>query len=281
MTTAASTLPDEIRGAVSRGQVTLAPLPAVATRIQSVLHDAERADPRVVADLVRADPAIAATILRMSNSAYYAGLRPISSVAQAIARLGLHRVGSIVTAAALKDHFATKDPAKHRMFRALWDHAVATAIAARFVAGTDGNGAEEAFLSGLLHDTGKILVLRTVETLEAKGLPKVTPPVLDDLMVLLHPELGHHSLMSWKLPPWTASVALHHHNANTPGSEPLLLRVQVANAVARKIGAHPAPAPDLDLQGIPAVARLRLSDQDLARISASTAIELQTLKSLL
>src|SRR6185503_5209635 len=119
-----------------------APLPAVATRIQSVVHGAERSDHRVVADVVRDDPAIAETMLRMSTSGYYVGLRPISSVAQALACLGLHRVGSIVTAAALKDHFATKDPAKHRLLRALWDHAVATAIAARFVAGTDGNGAE-------------------------------------------------------------------------------------------------------------------------------------------
>src|SRR5262249_1832277 len=72
MTPTASTLPDEIRATVNRGQITLAPLPAVATRIQAILHDAERADPRVIADLVRADPAIAATILRMSNSVAYA-----------------------------------------------------------------------------------------------------------------------------------------------------------------------------------------------------------------
>jgi HD-like signal output (HDOD) protein len=280
VTTATRTLPGEIRDAVICGNVALPPLPAVAIRIQAILQDAERADPRVVADLVRADPAIASTILRLSDSVAYAGPRPITSVAQAIARLGLHRVGSIVTAASLKAHFETEDPEKRRVFQALWDHAVATAIAARHLAGSN-HAAEDAFLAGLLHDTGKLLVLKILEALEKRGARKVEPAVVDELMILLHPELGNLCLTGWELPPWAAAVALHHHSASTPASDLLLLRVQVANAVARKIGAHPAPAPDLDLLALPAVARLRLREQDLAELSATTGTELATLKALL
>jgi HD-like signal output (HDOD) protein len=281
MTTAIRSLPEEIRNAVTSGQATLPPLPAVAARIRSLLQDSDRADARVVADLIHADPAIAAVILRMSNSVAYVGLRPIADLTQAVARLGLHRVGSIVTAVGLKDQFEAKDPARQRTFRALWDHAIATAIGARHLAGGKPGSAEEAFLAGLLHDTGKLLVLKTVEMLEKRGAPKVTPAVLDELMEVLHPELGHHCLSAWKLPPSLCAIALHHHDANAPASNLVLQRVQVANALARKIGAHPAPAPDLDLLAVPAVGRLELGESELASLSAAVETELATLKGLL
>jgi len=281
MTTAIRSLPEEIRDHVARGQAALPPLPAVAVRIQSLVRDPERADPRAIASLVHADPAIAAVILRMANSVAYAGLRQITDLAQAVSRLGLHRVGSIVTATAVKDYFESKDPSRQRIFRALWNHSVATALGARCLAGTEGGGAEDAFLAGLLHDIGKLLVLEAIQTLEKRGAPSTTPAVVEELMDLLHAELGNRCLTSWKLPAWTASVALHHHDARPAASETLLLRVQVANAIARKIGAHPAPDPALVLRDVPAVALLGLTDDGLASVSAAVESELASLRALL
>jgi hypothetical protein len=59
---------------------------------------------------------------------------------------------------------------------------------------------------------------------------------------------------------------LHHHDEFVQKSDPLLLRVQVANALARKIGAHTHPEPDLCLATEPAVRALGLEQEELAKL---------------
>lgn len=197
----ARSLADRIREAVLKGDLSLPPLPELARRILDLLHDESRADSRCVAELVRNDQAVAATLLRMANSAAFGGLREVTDLSQAVTRLGLRHVGSVVTALLHRGNFETRDPARQDLLRVLWDHAVATALTARYLTVRGGGDPEEAYLAGLLHDTGKLLVLKGVDVLQRKGAgTSLTPPVLDDLLDLLHTELGHRTLTRWKLP---------------------------------------------------------------------------------
>ncbi len=281
-TIAVEPLTDQIRKAVEAGKLSLPPLPRIVNQLEELLADSERASSKEVANLIRNEPAIAASLLRMANSAAFGGLHPISNLTHAIARLGFKQVSSVVTALAHSSHFHSDDPAMKRWLETLWGHAVATALGARAVANLTAGDPEEAFMAGLLHDTGKLLVLKAVDYIENKRkLAVVTPTVLDELMDILHTELGHRTLVAWHLPQEICEVALRHHDKNLDLGDSLIIRVQVADAIARKIGEHPEPRPDLDLLEVPAVEQLSLDDIELASLTVDLEDEIAEVKQLL
>lgn len=270
-----------IQDAVARGDVALPPLPEVATRLMQLLQNEQTVDLATASALIANDPAIAASILRLANSASFGGLRAVEEIEQAVARLGLRQVSSLVAAIAHKGNFQGEPPVKQRLLHVLWDHAVAAGMIARRLAAQTGDDRAEAFLAGLLHDVGKLLVLESVEYLEQSSGEPVTKVVVDELMGMLHTRLGHDVLVSWKLPQSIARVALHHHDENPPPDDLLLLRVQAANAISRKLGKHTHPDPDLDLLENRAIECLQVSDLELASLMVDVEDEIAQLRSLL
>jgi len=250
-----------IREAVRGGQIGLPPLPQVATHVLDLLKDQDRLELRRLQEIIQVDAAMSASILRMANSAAFGGLQPISDLDRALARLGLQQVSSIVVAVTTKTTFHAGDPGQAQLLERLWDHSLFTALASKRLAAAHGAEAENAFLAGLLHDTGKLLVLSFVAT--AGGTP-ITPFATDELMTELHAELGHQVLQAWKIPDPICHVALRHHDAEPPADDRLLLVVQAANAISRKAGVHVRPEPELNLLEVAAVERLNLTELELA-----------------
>jgi HD-like signal output (HDOD) protein len=281
LATAAEPLTAQIRKAVDEGRISIPPLPKLVTRLKDLLSDRSVASSKQVADLIHNDPAVTATILRMANSAAFGGLHRISDLSQAIARLGFRQVSSTVTALAHSAHFNSDAAAKKAMLQVLWGHAVATALAARSVAQFMGADAEESFVAGLLHDTGRLLVLKGVDYLQSRAAQvTITPAVLDELMQVLHTELGHRTLVSWHLPDSICEAALRHHDDGVDLTEPLILRVQAADAVACKIGEHPDPDPDLDLLQERSIELLNLSDLEVASLIVDLEDQIAEVKQL-
>lgn len=275
-----SSLADRIRTAVVGGEVVLPPLPEIAVRLRDLLGD-ENTDARTVADLVRSDPAVSAALLRAANSAAFGGLRELRDISQAVARLGLRRVGSIVDVVVHRGRFESKDPSRHQLLRALWDHAIVTAIAARRIASAVGvDGVEEAFLAGLLHDTGRLMVLKGIDLLGRGPEEDVTDVVSRELMTLLHEELGEAVLVSWKMPALVTRAARHHHDPSAFAEDRGLDAVRLACAAARKLGAHTDPAPDLNLLDLDAAERLGLDDLRLATLIIDTEDSLAEVRTL-
>jgi HD-like signal output (HDOD) protein len=132
-----------------------------------------------------------------------------------------------------------------------------------------------------LHDVGKLVVLKAVDHLEHQGAPTFTPGLTTELMHILHAELGNQVLGTWRISEAIRRVALHHHDATPPGDDLLLLRVQVANAVTKRMGAHPVPQPDLNLLEVPAVERLNLGDLELASLMVDLEDEFERLRTRL
>jgi HD-like signal output (HDOD) protein len=274
-------LAELVTEAINADKVQLPPLPELALRLQEMLSRAEDIDTREVAGLVHSDPALAASILRIANSAAFGGLRQVTDLNQAIARLGLKQVGSMLTAVLLRQHFSDGGAgAKRGILNVLWDHSIAVAFCAKRLAARGDVDPESAFLAGLLHDTGRLLVLAAADHLEREGsVPALTRPLLIELMEPLHCKLGHQTLNAWNLPEPICRVALQHEEAAVPGDE-LLLCVQVADLMAQKLGFHLDPLPELVLMNEPAVEILGLKDLELATLMVDLEDELQEIRRL-
>jgi len=263
-----ASLAGRIAAEIESGKVELPVLPEAAVRVREIVGAGGSA--RELVSVIEREPSLAAAILRYSNSVAYAGLREITDLHQAVMRLGFSAVEQTVIALSARNVFQATDKADEQIYRALWTHSIATALAARRLAprASDFNP-EAVFLSGLLHDIGKVVVLRCAALMRRRDPARFTfeRSTLVEFLDALHCNAGDRLCRAWNLPAEIREVVKRHHDAalDAPG-DALVAIVQLANGVATKIGASLEPDPHVSLLDLSGAALLRLDDVKLAAL---------------
>ncbi|MGD8956705.1 MAG: HDOD domain-containing protein [Chromatiaceae bacterium] len=237
------------------GKLLLPSLPHVAIRIGEAVQD-EHSDARRVAGLIETDPAIAAKLLKAANSARYGGVSRIGSVAEAVARLGMHDTQMLVIAFVLRELFRTNDKKLEQRMFALWEHSRRIAALAQVLADKVGGfNPHEALLAGLIHDIGSVAVLGY-----ARGLPEVVgnSAALESSLNALRSQLSAMILSQWRLPDGLVTAAKEAENWYRDRSGPadyadLVIAAQL----------HEGIGGDIDAAQVPALGRLGLSAADI------------------
>ena len=132
-------------------------LPQVVTVILSLI-DSPDSSAEDINRVMEKDPALVGRILKLVNSAYYGLPNKVSSVRQSIVILGFSTVKSLAISASVFDMF---DETRSRVFsrEAFWGHSIGCASVARLVGHREAGADEEtAFVVGLLHDVGKLVI---------------------------------------------------------------------------------------------------------------------------
>lgn len=239
----------------------------VAMEIQKAIN--AEADLNAIESMIHKDQALAAEILRLANSAFFAGLAKQRTIQQALIRLGLNRVFGIVMMAAQKQAFHASNPFLNELMETLWKHAAASAAGCRWVSQHCGYSemADDAFLAGLLHDLGSLVVLKATDEILADGkATDMTNEVMKEVIESLHAEYGHRVMLAWELPHQYAEAAREHHLSDTNSSNLLLHIVKLVDAVCRKVGIGMSHDPELALEGLPEVKQLGIKDVHLAEL---------------
>ena len=104
-----------------------------ALRIQQEIAK-EEPDLRLIEKLIVSDQSLTAKVLSVSNSSFYKGLQQVSTVRNAIVRLGINEVSNIVMLVTHEHNFRSKDPFVHDIMRKLWRHSVGCAIGSNWLA---------------------------------------------------------------------------------------------------------------------------------------------------
>jgi len=133
---------------------TLPSLPKVVQEVMDVL-DQEDVALNTLARTVEHDAVIAAKVLKMANSSYYGATRAIKTIDDAIAILGLSKLRTLVVASGITASVASMPGLNLQGF---WKHSLVTASISREVAKVCGRNAEVAYLAGLLHNIGGLLI---------------------------------------------------------------------------------------------------------------------------
>lgn len=224
---------------LSREDVALPVFDRIGERVRALV-----ADPDFELDalerLVHEDAALVSELLRMANSAFFRGLDKVTTVRDSVMRLGARQVGELVTLASQRATFRSQDAMVQGWLVKLWRHAVATSIGARWLAERCGFGdlANEAFLAGLLHDVGKLLVLRTVGDLRSEGLvaESLSHRLLLDVVHRFHTTEGEKLLRRFEMPDVYANVALRHHDDAFDPTDGVLVVVRTADVACHRLG---------------------------------------------
>lgn len=210
------------------------PMGPVAMRVLELTND-PRSSAADFARVISRDQGLAARVLRTCNSSFYARASEVQSLSQAVVVLGQRAVRNLVFFHSLpvgRGQGGRMSDVEH----GLWMHSVSTAIASRLLASQIGRiDPELAFLAGLFHDLGRMLLLKarttTYEEL-ATASPRGRPDLELERMHLgvTHAEAGEAALRRWHLGDDLATVALAHHQPPAAAG-PLLALVMVADGL--------------------------------------------------
>lgn len=208
-------------------------LPAVALQVNILLEDHDVAI-KALTELIGKDPAIVTKLMRLVNSPFYGFPAKIDTIARAVVVLGFDTVRNAVLAVSVMDAFHTVPGINLREF---WQHAIAVAVTSKHLALLSGAAApDRAFLAGLLHDVGKIILIRF--------FPELFTPIWEEMQqggltffqtekhhqVPPHGAIGGYLTHKWHFPPSIVeAISCHHEPRRATEDFPLSCVVHTGN----------------------------------------------------
>jgi HD-like signal output (HDOD) protein len=176
----------------------------------------EDRSPDELAGITQAHPEVAEYIVRAANST---SPQPIERIDQAVTYLGLEAARTIALAASLRPLFDFPP------FHALWNHSLDSAQICEKLAAISGCWqASEAFLAGLIHDIGRLVMIQLPPEFQDRYFRLVQQgcPILETETALAgftHADCGASILEAWKFPAAIVEPVRNHHRLADPSSK--------------------------------------------------------------
>lgn len=192
----------------------LTSLPQTLAEVLRVTREEDSSTQELAKVLLR-DPAMTAKVLRIANSPYYGAGRTISTVTQAVVTLGMRTVTALTLSTSVYKLVGDWKTAIDRT--RFWRHSLEVAIGSRMIYEALGKKqSEEAFVAGLLHDIG-ILVLENSFPDKYKQIwqrvqqGENLAELEEQLWGTNHARVGKFLLEQWHIPsPICEAVGMHH-----------------------------------------------------------------------
>jgi putative nucleotidyltransferase with HDIG domain len=193
-----------------------------------------------LAKKIAQDQALTAKTLRLANSSFYGMAHQITTIQEAISILGFRTVRSLVTTAALIGTFAGSS---NGGFNAtpFWRHSIAAAVCARELASHRKLNPEHAYMAGLLHDIGRLVLVTQFQDSYAATMAHRLQhdcQLLDAEHAILgidHAAVGHALTKHWKFPEAIQRAVAFHHCQEIRDVEPLTQVILASDVIAHAL----------------------------------------------
>jgi HD-like signal output (HDOD) protein len=230
------------------------PLPHTVARLATMVAD-PNSDICEISETVSLDISLAADVLRRANSAALGHRANITSVRDAVVRLGTSTLLSLTLASSVGGRMLQALPAYGLQPNALWERSVAASIAAEVIRSRARVPVPaEAGTAALLHDYGKIVLARHFgkQILETLALAAATDglDLLETERVVFgitHADIGAAVAEAWGLPLTIVDGIRDHHEAHEDLSA-VSAAVALACAMSREITTRDADPEELESQ---------------------------------
>lgn len=195
-------------------------LPSVFQQTQTLLHS-EDTSAKDVAKVISEDPSLMTKILKSANSAYYStGVTRVSSVQQAIVRLGFNEICRLCSFLAVVEQF--KGMGKNLDHDNFWKHCLATGLVAQYIHRIAGSGTgiedNDIYVGGMLHDLGFLIMDQFFPKQFAQIIEQYERTserydlIEQQALGMDHAEVGAYVLEKWNLPEMVVQAVACHHN---------------------------------------------------------------------
>ncbi len=273
-------IPDAILKSLDR----LDPLPITVHNVLRILSDPRTSIARI-ADVIEHDQAIAASVLRLSRTMAYGGCATISTVREAVLRLGTATLLDMVLGEYLR-RVSVAAPMYRLTEDDLWLHGAASQLAVKAIV-AERPGCDVPLMAttaALVHDIGKLLMVRHLKVdvsviLRHCATYQVTFVEAERaLFGTDHAAVGAAMARSWQFPAPITRAIEEHHDAEISDPTPIIDAVVTANFVTKTIGVG-LGAEGLNLRVDPAcLERLGLDFEAFGRVCVQTSVWLDEVK---
>ncbi len=225
----------EIIKRFNKGEIEMPVLPHMVQEVRDLL---EKSDPSMedLAKIVAKDAVISSKLISLANSALYKGLDSATTLNAALQRLGLKETLSLITTLANKNLYVSEQAELNRLLHSLFIHSLACACCARFIASELGEKEVEGFfLTGIIHDIGKVLLLKAVSDISPNE--SFADQALHSAIQEVHTVFGAVLIKKWGFSkPYVQAVEFHHWSHFPEGTQKELLVLHIADVLVKSLG---------------------------------------------
>ncbi len=221
----------------------LSTLPVVVNNVIQITQN-PKSSAMEVGKAISQDQVLTSNVLKMVNSAFYGFPRKITTITHAIVVLGFANIRNLVLTTSIFNMFSSAQKEGRFDLEGFWKHSLACSVTTKIIARRLGmKNLEEVFLWGLLHDLGKLVLVKYLE----KDYARVTALVHEkDILIRVaekeilgfdHAAAGYYVGNRWNLPPGLLKAIRYHHTpAQAIESKRIVAIIHVADALCRALG---------------------------------------------
>lgn len=214
-------------------------LPTIYTTLSDVMAN-PRSTAQDVANVISQDQSAASKILKTANSSLYGFRGRITTISQAVVYIGFEEIKNLVLAISILDMFNISSKMVAFNPVDLWKHSIAVGIISRQIAKEIGaKNVEQYFLSGILHDIGKLLFMKSIPELYSKVISysiennMPSKDVEKQVIGMSHTLAGKLLAERWKLPKNIIDCISNQYTGLVDGrTDSLVASVHIANVAA-------------------------------------------------
>lgn len=264
-------LPETVRKLLASQPIELPIFHPVALKLQRMLTDYDFTVDEV-AQVATDDQSLASQMLRMANSPMYMGRTKVATIKETVIRLGAQQVINLAIAASQAATHASENQALDSYMKSLWLHSHGCALGAKWLALNCGmrGVADETYLAALLHDVGKLYLLKSIERLVSAGVisSMFDEELIMEIFEVMHVEQGYRLMQHWNFPAMYCDVIRDHHAEQWDTVNKMLAIVRFVNLACRRVGLGLKHEPELSLIDTLEAEILDISDTQILELEA-------------
>jgi len=231
-----------LKSGILRSMADLPAMPQVVSKAQGIISRPD-SNIRELVRVVEIDQSISARILKLANSTYYGLSGKVSTVQHASVLLGYKTLGEVISVAGISSLMGNTLQGYGLESGDLWQHSLAVGVGSRIIAGKfNPELGNDAFLAGLLHDAGKLILDRYVyerredfELLMQNGHDTFLTAE-KEILGFDHSEIASEFCQKWKIPDnQSLAIKFHHYPSLSEGSQ-LAYILHMADFIATMAG---------------------------------------------
>jgi HD-like signal output (HDOD) protein len=231
-----------LKSKILRSLVELPPMPNIILKARQIMED-PGSSLKDLSAVIEHDQAIVARVLALANSAYYGLSGMVSSIQHASILLGQKTLGELITIAASSRLLSKKLKGYRLSPGDLWKHSLAVALGSKIIAEKkNALLVEDAFIAGLLHDAGKIILdpyvveHNKVFKKHINGGQRKNFEAEKEILGFDHAEVMSRAARFWRYPKNQTLAIRYHHYPFLSGNCELAFIVHLADFAAQEAG---------------------------------------------
>lgn len=176
------------------------------------------ADIEKIAQTIKLDVSVTSDVIKLANSAGFITGQKVDDINRAVMKIGLKNLKFILLASNARKIMESR----YNKFEEVWEHCNRVAFYSREIAlkyKMQSGAADNAYIAGLLHDLGKVILLavdmdsvrKIAEIVHDRNI--ITTTVMEELSIgISHAEIGHMVSEKWNFPEFLAQIIRYHHS---------------------------------------------------------------------